>query len=92
MRQFFKFVLASCLGLFLAGVLLFVGMFFIVGSAAAGFGADKVEKVNPNSVLHIDFTQVIPEKTNNTQINPFDFKQEGVLGLHEILGDRKSVV
>lgn len=86
MRQFFKIVFASCLGVGLALILMFFILFSIAGVVASSFSGPGVEKIAPNSVLKLDFDQVIPEKSNNVQFDPFQLKQEGVIGLHEMIG------
>jgi protease IV len=83
MRQFFKFMFASCLGVILAGVVLSIIMFSVFGVIASSFSGPKIEKLSPNTVLKLDLNQVFPERSNNIEMNPFDFKQDGVLGLHE---------
>lgn len=85
MRQFFKFVFASCLGVFLAFVLVFVVLFSIMGVLVSGLSTAKPEKISPNSALLVELNQMIPEKTDNVPLNPFAFKQESVLGLHDIV-------
>ncbi|RMD76510.1 MAG: signal peptide peptidase SppA, partial [Bacteroidetes bacterium] len=83
MKNFFKFVFASCLGIFL-----FIIAFGLIGSVWLGRLASagaKPRPVKPNSVLKITLDKPIPERTNNI---PFDFsnlKEEKVLGLSDIL-------
>ena len=85
MNQFFKFLFASCLGTFLALVLLF---FFAVWTIS-GFTKEATEKekvsIKANSVLELKFEQPIPEKTNNLPLDPFDFNQKTVLGLSDMV-------
>ncbi len=83
MSQFLKNVFASCLGVTLA----FVGLFFVImfiGIAAAG-SSEKSVSVSENTVLKLDFTQQIPEQTNNVDKNVFSLKQKDVLGLTDIV-------
>ena len=84
MGQFFKFVFASCLGVILASLLLGF-IFFAVIAGIAGSQEKQAGKVAPNTVLHLKFDKAIPEKTNNIPLDPFSFKDQKVLGLHEIL-------
>lgn len=84
MIQFFKWVFASCLGTVLA---LTVGIFLmslIFGAVAKSTEKDEVS-VEPNSVLHLDFKQVVPDRTNNVESNPFELKQSDVLGVHDLV-------
>ena len=88
MAQFFKFLLASCLGIFLSIFLLFaVGGLILAGIAKK---ADQPKAIGPNSVLHLTFDKQIPEQTNNLELNPFDLKQKKTLGLQDILESLKQ--
>ena len=86
MSQFFKFMFASCLGTALALMLLV----FIGFSALAGFASKASEKpianIKPNSVLELKFpSMMVPEKTNNLPMDPFDLEQKDVLGLSDMV-------
>lgn len=83
MGQFFKFLLASCLGIFLAFFLL-LGISGLAITAIAK-EADKAKSITPNTVLHLTFDDEVPEQTNNLELDPFDFKTRKVLGLQEAL-------
>lgn len=83
MGQFFKFLFASCLGTFLALVLIgFIGVMVMVGVASSG--QQKVN-IKPNTVLHLQFNKEIPEKTNNLPLDPFSLENQKILGLQEIV-------
>ena len=84
MNQFFKFVFASCLGVFLAIVALSALSFFILMGIAGSAGDHHVE-VSKGSVLHLKLDNPIPEQTNNTEMNPFDFGNQDILGLNDIV-------
>jgi protease-4 len=82
MKDFLKFVFASCLGVFLAG-LAFVGCGgMAIGSLATSFGGSG--KIKPNSVLTLSFKEAVPEKTNNIETTSVSFEQNDVLGLEDI--------
>lgn len=85
MSQFFKFMFASCLGTALALLLLlFIGIGWISSFATSATAKDKVV-VKPNSVLELDFKHMIPEKTNNVPMDPFDIERKDVLGLSDMV-------
>jgi protease-4 len=85
MNQFIKFLFASCLGTALAlGLLIFIGIGWVIGMAGSASEKEKV-KIDANTVLELDFKMPIPEKTNNTQMDPFDLEQNDVLGLSDIV-------
>lgn len=79
MKQFIKFVFASCLGVFLAlGVLFF--LMFLVGVAFSG--SDK--EIQKGSILLLEFKGKIPEKTDNVDNGQFNFNTEKSIGVHRI--------
>ncbi|MCS7036365.1 MAG: signal peptide peptidase SppA, partial [Saprospiraceae bacterium] len=85
MGQFFKFLFASCLGTFLALLLLFfVALGSLTSLASKGLEKAKVD-VKPNSVLELTLDDLVPEKTNNVPVSPFELEQKDILGLHDIL-------
>lgn len=85
MAQFFKFLFASCLGTALAlFLLLWIGIGMIAGFASKATEKDNVT-IEPNSVLELDFKKLIPEKTNNTPMDPFDVEEESVVGLTDMV-------
>lgn len=83
MAQFFKFLLASCLGVLIASAVVFFGAIAIIGAMASQGNTPK--PVSDNSVLRITFDNVIPEKTNNLEMDPFDFSNDHILGVHDII-------
>ena len=85
MSQFFKFLFASCLGTALALLLLaFIGFSMLAGLAGKTTEGKKVA-VKANSVLDLDFKTLIPEKTNNVPMDPFNLGQQSVLGLTDMV-------
>lgn len=88
MGQFFKFVFASCLGVVLASVVMGIISIVIFAGMASSM-EQKGGKIAPNSVLHLKFDKPIPEKTNNLPLDPFNFKDQKILGLHELLAALK---
>ncbi len=83
MRQFLKFLFASCLGTILAGIFLF----FLTWIVAAGIMASqsKTPSIKPNTVLKIKFNDVVPELTNNTPVTSIKFEPDDVIGLQDII-------
>ncbi len=80
MRQFFKFILASCLGSLLA-ILVIVGLFALVGTimSAGNTGLSK------GSVLLLEFDQPIPERSGNVPTQGFSLETMPSTGLHDIV-------
>jgi protease IV len=83
MKQFFTFVFASCLGVFLS---IFVVIFFTIGFA--GFASSSEEKTakkaEANSVLDIKLeTGEMPELTDNVDKSPFS--NEKTMSIHALV-------
>lgn len=83
MRQFFKFLLASCLGTLIALLVLILIGAGIVGAIAGQ--ANQVPSVSANSVLHLKLDQLIPELADNFEPATIEFNQPTALGLKDIL-------
>jgi protease-4 len=89
MKQFFKFVLATVVGIIIASI---IPLILIVGIIAAA-GSDKAVDVDANSVLHVKFDYPINERTPN---NPFanlgflGLDGEKSVGLNDILSSIKK--
>lgn len=85
MGQFLKQTLASCLGVFIAGTIFFFLVLGFIAILVAGAGGSGGKVAIPTgSVLTIDFTQPIPEHTNNIASNPWSWNEKDVPGLHDI--------
>ncbi len=86
MKQFFKFMLASLVGMVLAITILFSSFFIIISIVAAS--SDKEVKVKDNSVLRITLSQEIQDHAKEDPFENFDFNTFEVnqpLGLDAIL-------
>ena len=88
MKQFFKYVSATIVGVILSSILLFFILLGIIGVMVSSLGNDKDTIVKDNSVLKLSLSYPIIERANK---NPFeegfnfsDFKSDR-LGLDEIL-------
>jgi protease IV len=87
MKQFFKFMFASMLGVFLSFLL--IGMITIGGIIAivAASDSDKVN-VEPNSVLHIKLEEELIDRGSKNPFDNFDFSSfssSPKLGLNDVL-------
>lgn len=89
MKQFFKFVLASFVGFILTFVVILI--IFLICMAAAG--GSKETDVVPNSIIHIQFTRVIPERTPDNPFKGVPFlglDDNKDIGLNDILANIKK--
>ncbi|RFZ95024.1 signal peptide peptidase SppA [Mucilaginibacter conchicola] len=90
MKQFFKFVLATIVGITLVFVIGFAVLLGIIAAAASG---DTATTVDSNSVLHIKFDYPITERTPNNPFNNLPFlglDKKRSLGLNDILTSIKK--
>ncbi len=88
MKKFISFVFASCLGVMLASVVGFGLLFMVMGGIAASSGGGGKVNVKDNSVLKLDFSTAVPEKTNNVApADPlsFSFDQKKTVGLYDMV-------
>lgn len=89
MKQFFKFVLASFVGFIITIVVIVLIFAAIIAAASSG----KNTEVDSDSVLHIQFTKPIPERT---PANPFaglsflGLDDDSNIGLNDILANIKK--
>jgi protease-4 len=83
MTQFFKFLLASTLGVFIAAALM--GIFGIIIMAQIANNDKKGKTVKDNTVLHLKLDSAIPELTDNVERDIYSFSTDQVLGLNDIL-------
>lgn len=84
MKQFFKFMFASALGL-VVGIFLLFGLLAFVGAMVGG---NKEVEIKDNSVLHIKLDFEIKERGVNSpfgNIDPATFEPKPSVGLNNIL-------
>ena len=75
MRQFFKFLLASTLGVFVAGTLM--AIFGIIIIAQIANEENKGNVVKENTILHITLDEAIPELTEDRKSTRLNSSQIG---------------
>jgi protease-4 len=86
MKQFFKFVLASIVGILLATFILVI----IVAGIIYAASSEKTVEVEPNTVLHMAFTTPITERTPNNPLAGLGFlglDKDKSTGLNDILAN-----
>ncbi|OFX22135.1 MAG: signal peptide peptidase SppA, partial [Bacteroidetes bacterium GWA2_31_9b] len=91
MKNFFKFLLASILGVMIALFLFFLITLGIIGAAISK--QDQAVNIDKNSILHIKLDQTITDRSNKNPMENFDFasfKPETQLGLNDILSNIKK--
>ncbi len=89
MKQFFKYVLATMVGIiFSSVVVLFIFIGIIASAISSASSSGKVVKVKENSVLLIKLDEVLSDRTGNNPLEGFDFstfETTPQLGLNDIL-------
>ncbi len=89
MKQFFKFVLASMVGVFIISVIL---IFIVIGIIVAA-SSEKTVEVEPNSVLQIALNYPITERTPDNPLSGLSFlgiDGDKTIGLNDILANIKK--
>lgn len=91
MKQFFKFMFASCLGSALMLVLVF---FILIGSISSSLSSSqKTATVTPKTVLYMNLDYNIPERTNEDDLMSafsslnMNFEQSDASGMNDILAN-----
>lgn len=93
MKQFFKYVFATVVGVVLSSILLFLIFFGIMAAIVSSIGSEKEFVVKNNSVLKISLDYPIDERTSK---NPFEggfafpSLNSDKLGLNDILARIKT--
>src|SRR3569833_621608 len=88
MKQFFKFVFATMVGVILISIIFIV---IIIGIIVAASGEKHID-VDDNSVLHINLNAAVPERTPHNPLDGLGFLgigSEKVIGLNDILANIK---
>jgi protease-4 len=92
MKQFFKFVLATIVGIVLSTIVL-GGLFLLLIAGIVASSSDKDVDVDSDSVLHIKLDYPINERTPNNPFAGLDFlglNGEKSTGLNDILASIKK--
>lgn len=87
MKQFFKFMFASMLGMTLTIILGFLLIIGIIGGIVASAGNKPITYVSDNSVLHIELKEEIKDRSSNNPFDNFDFNSfqtKEILGMNDI--------
>ena len=88
MKEFFKFVFASMIGVILSFFVLFILLIVFITAIVSSAGSDSKVAVTSNSIMHISLDYPITERADK---NPFSelrfmgFEGKKTLGLKEIL-------
>jgi protease-4 len=90
MKGFFKYMLATIVGVLISTILLFVGFFIFISVLISS--AEKEVVIKPNSILHLTLDKPIPERSSDNPFKNFDFqtmKPSVTIGLKDIISNIK---
>ncbi len=93
MGNFFRLVFASLVGSLLSFVFAILLFFIIIIGMVSGLQDPKVAKVKANSVLHLDLSYEITERTQKGLFSNFDFgsmESSENLGLNDLIKNIKK--
>ncbi len=93
MKEFFKFVFASMVGVILSFFALFILLVIFITAIVASAGSDGKVAVSSNSVVHMSLDYPISERTDKNPLAAFDFmgfEGKKTLGLKEIIAGIKA--
>lgn len=88
MKEFFKFVFASMIGVILSFFALFILFIIFISVIVSSAGSDGKVEVSANSVMHISLDYPISERSDKNPFADFNFmgfESKKTLGLKEIL-------
>lgn len=86
MKEFLKYTLAAIAGFFIASLIVFLFSLAMLGAIISS--GSKQPVIRKNSVLHLDLSKPIPERTSNNPFENFDparFQFSSYTGLNDIL-------
>ena len=90
MKEFFKFVFASMIGVVLAFFAILVILSVIIAGMISSTSKEEVAAVSANSVMHVELNYPINERTAKNPLNkffPLDIEGSENLGLNDLLGN-----
>ncbi|MEO5569648.1 MAG: signal peptide peptidase SppA [Bacteroidia bacterium] len=88
MKQFFKFMFASALGMLLMFILLFFIFLGIIAGLVSSAGGEKATTISANSILEIKLDEPLTERTPNNPLKNIkfpSFDSKNQLGLYDII-------
>lgn len=88
MKEFFKFVFASMVGVILSFFAIFILFIIFITVLVSSAGGDKKVEVSANSVMHMSLDYPISERADKNPFSEFNFmgfESKKTLGLKEIL-------
>lgn len=88
MKQFFKYVFATVVGVVLSSILIFIIFLGIITAMVSSIGSDKDTSVKDNSIMKVSLSYPISERTSKNPFKdgfPFSDMKTDKIGLDDIL-------
>ncbi len=92
MKEFFKYLLATVIGIILVNAIIFL---IFLGLFASLSTVERPETINPNSILHLKLDYDIAERTDDNPFkgfSSFNFKTTKQLGLNDLIFNIKKAI
>jgi protease IV len=93
MKEFFKFVFASMVGVILSFFVIFLLLVVMITAVISSAGSDKKADLTANTVLHLSLDNPVRERSDKSPLGNFDFmgiSSDKALGLNEILANIRN--
>ena len=90
MKEFFKFVFASMVGVILSFFVIFLLLIIMVTAIVSSAGSDRKADLSANTVLHLSLNTPITERTDKNPLGNLDFmgfSGQKSIGLNDILAN-----
>jgi len=87
MKSFFKYVLATVVGIIISSLVIILIIFGIIGGIVSSMNSDDKIEVADNSILHISLAYPISERTSKSTFSSYSFSAlfDNHIGLNDIL-------
>jgi len=87
MKSFFKYVLATVVGIIISSLVIILIVFGIIGGIVSSMNSDDKIEVADNSILHISLAYPISERTSKSTFSSYSFSGlfDNHIGLNDIL-------
>jgi len=88
MKEFFKFTLATVVGIIISSIFLFIFSAIIIGGIISSVGKEKMVELEENTILKISLSEEISERGSDNPMENINFQTLAVsnkLGLKDIL-------
>ena len=93
MKEFFKFVFASMVGVILSFFVLFLLVVIMITAVVTSASSDKKADLTANTILHLSLNNPVSERTDKNPLGDFNFMgiaSEKSIGLNDILANIRN--